>query len=64
MTDIDLARRANLKPITELVQEKMNLDSPNLELYGHYKAKLPLAVLDSLKFTHARLTQSSASLAD
>ena len=49
MTDIEIARRANLKRITDLVKEKLDLDDRHLELYGHYKAKLSLDFLDTLK---------------
>ncbi len=49
MTDIEIARRSNLKRITDLVKEKLDLDDRHLELYGHYKAKLSLDFLDTLK---------------
>ncbi|MCB0688160.1 MAG: formate--tetrahydrofolate ligase [Saprospiraceae bacterium] len=41
MNDIDIARKISLKPITEIAAQ-VGLTSDQLELYGKYKAKLPL----------------------
>ncbi len=39
MTDIEIAQRANMLPITE-VAKKLGIQEQCLELYGKYKAKL------------------------
>ena len=43
--DIDIAQAATLKPISQ-VAEEMGLLPSELELYGDYKAKVKLEVLD------------------
>jgi len=45
--DIDIAQAATLKPISQ-VAEEMGLLPSELELYGEYKAKVKLEVLDRL----------------
>jgi len=45
--DIDIAQAATLKPIRQ-VAEEMGLEESELELYGDYKAKIKLEVLDRL----------------
>jgi len=45
--DIDIAQEATLKPIRQ-VAEEMGLKESELELYGDYKAKIKLEVLDRL----------------
>lgn len=45
--DIDIAQEATLKPIRQ-VAEEMGLEESELELYGDYKAKIKLEVLDRL----------------
>ena len=45
--DIDIAQAATLKPISQ-VAEEMGLEESELELYGDYKAKIKLEVLDRL----------------
>ena len=47
-SDIDIAQAAELKPI-KLVAEEVGLLPEELELYGDYKAKARLEVLDRLK---------------
>ena len=44
LTDIEIAQRAEMKPIEEVAQ-RMGLDPSAIEKYGHYKAKLPLQIL-------------------
>ncbi len=41
MTDLEIANKATLKPIVEIAA-KLGIDADDLELYGKYKAKLPL----------------------
>jgi formyltetrahydrofolate synthetase len=47
-SDIEIAQEAYLKPITQ-VAEEMGLLPDELELYGPYKAKVKLEVLERLK---------------
>jgi len=47
-SDIEIAQQCELKHI-ETIAEKINLDKDQLELYGKYKAKLPLGVIDEDK---------------
>jgi methylenetetrahydrofolate dehydrogenase (NADP+)/methenyltetrahydrofolate cyclohydrolase/formyltetrahydrofolate synthetase len=47
-SDIDIAQAAELKPIS-LIAEELGLLPEELELYGEYKAKVRLNVLDRLK---------------
>jgi methylenetetrahydrofolate dehydrogenase (NADP+)/methenyltetrahydrofolate cyclohydrolase/formyltetrahydrofolate synthetase len=47
-SDIEIAQEAELKPIADLADE-LGLDSEELELYGKYKAKVKLSVLERLK---------------
>jgi formate--tetrahydrofolate ligase len=49
MSDIEIAQKASMKRITDLAKEQYDIDSEHLEPYGHYKAKLSLNYIDSLK---------------
>src|SRR5262245_29787068 len=49
MTDIEVSRKAKLKRISDLLQEKFQIEDRYIEPYGHYKAKLSLDYLDNLK---------------
>ena len=49
LSDIGIARRASKKQIIKLAAEQYGIDSEHLEPYGHYKAKLSLDYIDSLK---------------
>lgn len=46
-SDIEIAQSAILKPITQ-VAEELGLLPDELELYGNYKAKIKLSVLERL----------------
>lgn len=59
MTDIEIASNAKLKPITQIA-EKLGIDPENIELYGKYKAKLPLDLIDSQKIQGKYLVLVSA----
>ena len=48
-SDIDIAQAAKLKRITAIAAERLGIDDEHLEPYGHYKAKLSLEYVDSLK---------------
>ena len=47
-SDIEIAQTGTLKPITQIADE-LGLQADELELYGPYKAKIKLEVLDRLK---------------
>ena len=47
-SDIDIAQAAKLKPILQIAQE-LGIRENELELYGPYKAKIKLEILDRLK---------------
>ncbi len=49
LTDIEIAQQASKKRIIELAREQYGVGSEHLEPYGHYKAKLSLDYIDSLK---------------
>jgi len=49
LPDIEIAQQARLKRISALALERLGIPEENLEPYGHYKAKISLEYLDSLK---------------
>ncbi|HNJ81526.1 MAG TPA: formate--tetrahydrofolate ligase, partial [Methanoregulaceae archaeon] len=53
-TDIEIAQSASIRPVTEVAQ-KLGLKEDDLELYGKYKAKLPLSLIDEKKAARAKL---------
>jgi formate--tetrahydrofolate ligase len=53
-TDIEIAQSADILPVTE-VAKKLGLKENDLELYGKYKAKLPLSLIDEDKASKAKL---------
>ncbi len=59
MTDQDIAKTVTLKPITEIA-EKLGLHADEIELYGRYKAKLPLSTIDKAKGAKSHLILVSA----
>jgi formate--tetrahydrofolate ligase len=48
-SDIEIAQHAKLQRISKLAAEKLGIAEDHLEPYGHYKAKVSLAYVDSLK---------------
>ena len=48
-SDIEIAQAANMRPIMDVARDKLGIDASNLEPYGHYKAKITLDYIDSLK---------------
>ena len=44
-SDIEIARQIKLKSITEIAQQ-LKLNPDDLEVYGKYKAKLPLHLIN------------------
>ncbi|MGD9833533.1 MAG: formate--tetrahydrofolate ligase [Piscinibacter sp.] len=48
-SDIDIAQKAKLQRVAALAAEKLGIPDEHLEPYGHYKAKISLDYLDTLK---------------
>ena len=48
-SDIEIAQAAKMWPIAEIAREKLGIAAENLEPYGHYKAKLSMNFIKSLK---------------
>lgn len=59
MTDLEIANKSKLKPIQEIAQ-KLGIVSDDLEMYGKYKAKLPLNIMDESKIDQSNLILVSA----
>ncbi|MEJ2762071.1 MAG: formate--tetrahydrofolate ligase, partial [Gammaproteobacteria bacterium] len=47
--DIEIAQKANKERILDLAQKQYDIAAEHLEPYGHYKAKLSLDYIDSLR---------------
>lgn len=47
-SDLEIAQAAKLKPITEIARQ-IGIEEDELELYGKYKAKISLSVLERIK---------------
>jgi formate--tetrahydrofolate ligase len=54
MTDIDIARKAKIKPINEIAKQ-LGITESHIEPYGHHKAKLPLSLIDEDKVENNKL---------
>ncbi len=54
MTDIEIARSVSPEKIQEIAS-KIGVQAEDLELYGHYKAKLPLSLIDDQKVKKSSL---------
>jgi len=48
-SDIEISQTAKKRPIMELAKEKLGIAAENLEPYGHYKAKVSMDYVKSLK---------------
>tara|TARA_R110002072_G_scaffold29572_10_gene93360 strand:- start:5735 stop:7402 length:1668 start_codon:yes stop_codon:yes gene_type:complete len=59
MTDLQIAKTVTLEPITEIAK-KFGVDSNNIEMYGKYKAKLPLNYIDKDNANKSNLILVSA----
>ncbi len=53
-TDLDIAQSVSMKPIQDIAA-KLGIDADDLELYGKYKAKLPLKLIDDEKVEQSNL---------
>jgi formate--tetrahydrofolate ligase len=49
LSDIEIAQKAKMRRIVELVRERLGIPDEHLEPYGHYKSKISLDFIDSLK---------------
>jgi formate--tetrahydrofolate ligase len=58
-TDLEIAQKAAIRPIAEIAA-KLGIAADDLELYGKYKAKLPLTFLNEEKIQRARLVLVTA----
>ena len=54
LTDIEISNNSHLEPI-EKIAAKVNIQSQDLEPYGHYIAKIPLKYIDEEKMKSSRL---------
>ncbi len=59
MNDLDIAKKVNLKHISEIAR-KFGVDEDDIEMYGKYKAKLPLSFIDEKKAAQSNLILVSA----
>ncbi|MBV9628119.1 MAG: formate--tetrahydrofolate ligase [Xanthobacteraceae bacterium] len=48
-SDIEIAQAAAKRPILDIAREKLGIAAENLEPYGHYKAKISMDYIKSLK---------------
>lgn len=53
-SDLEIAQKARMKPIAR-IGETLGIDPDTLELYGRYKAKLPLDLIDEKKVAKSKL---------
>jgi len=58
-SDIQIAREATIRPITDIA-EQLGLQADDLELYGKYKAKIPLSFIDEKKIKKCKLVLVTA----
>ncbi len=47
-SDIEIAQAATMRPIVDVARDKLDMDAPNLEPYGHHKAKVSQDFVASL----------------
>ena len=48
-SDIEISQAAKKRPIIEIARERLGIAADNLEPYGHYKAKVSMGYINSLK---------------
>lgn len=58
-SDLEIAQASTLKPIVEIAKT-LDINEDDLELYGKYKAKLPLSLTDEKKIANAKLVLVTA----
>ncbi len=54
MSDLEIAKQIQLKPITTIA-ERLGLHNDDIEMYGKYKAKIPLSKIDPEKVKQSNL---------
>ncbi|GIV38059.1 MAG: formate--tetrahydrofolate ligase [Cyclobacteriaceae bacterium] len=54
LSDLEIAQAATLKPIAEIAK-RLNIAEQDLELYGNYKAKLPLKLINEERLRKSKL---------
>lgn len=59
MSDIEIAQSIRMKPIT-VIAGQLGIPEEQLELYGNYKAKLPLSLIDEEKIKKNKLVLVTA----
>ena len=59
MNDLDIARKVELQHISNIA-EKFGVNADDIEMYGKYKAKLPLSFIDEKKAAKSKLILVSA----
>ena len=59
MNDLDIAKKVKLQHIEEIAK-KLGVDHSEIEMYGKYKAKLPLSFIDEKKAAQSNLILVSA----
>ncbi len=59
LSDIEIAQKTELQPIVEIAH-KLGIKEDDLELYGKYKAKLPLDLIDEKKIEKNNLVLVTA----
>ena len=59
LSDIEIAQAAKMQHISEIAK-KINIDEEDLELYGKYKAKLPLSLIDEKQIAKNHLVLVTA----
>ncbi len=59
MTDIEIAQKATMKPVVEIAKQ-LQLEDDDLILYGKYKAKLKLSLIEEEKVQASNLILVSA----
>ncbi len=59
MNDLEIAKKVDLRPITEIA-DKFGVGADNIEMYGKYKAKIPLSFIDEKKAACSNLVLVSA----
>ena len=58
-SDIEIAKKATLKPVTEIAAA-LGIDTDRIELYGRHKAKLPLDLINQDRIEKSKLILVSA----
>ena len=53
-SDIEIAQQIELEPVVNIANQ-LGIDSDDLELYGRFKAKLPLTLIDQAKVENCNL---------